>query len=370
MLTGEKVFPHLNLSDLFEAKTKNEFVPLHLFNIPIPKRLKKLVNSCIAYDPANRPQSASALLDELESIHYSTSEEKCETALNFFLQSSDKDRTIHFARKNHFIPSMIWGGAAIIAITAIAVVTVVLKRPAYTPVKPSTPQVQPMTLPASPALHSGAAPVASAKTARTSKTNKKTDRAAIAPPREHRSYLDETKARLHLSDPLDVLAKEAEAGKYESVLMIFSDLPPDAAADPVALLFRLRSLYALGKMQQVAEILNGPSAINDGEFYLIKAKVSCGQGKIDQSLLLLDKALEIKARNLNAEALRRDCLFVQAQCMSRRFDTTPTDANRKDALDSWFEVKNTIRNNPGHEYYKKAVSEMQRIGEISVHDKG
>jgi serine/threonine protein kinase len=369
MLTGEKAFPNINLSDLFEAKTKNEFVPLRFFNIPIPRRLKKLVNSCMAYDPAARPQSASALLDELEAIHYSMSHEKCETAIQSFLHLSGKDRNILFARNRHFTFSPAWGLAVIIGIAAIAIFAVALKTHRHTPPAPST-QVPPMPPQASPAPHSSAAPVVAAKPSRPSKTNKKTGRAAIAPPQERRSYLDETKARLHLSDPLDVLAKEAEAGKYESVLMIFSDLPPDAAADPVARLFRLRSLYALGKKHEVAEILNGPSAINDGEFYLINAKVSCGQGKIDQSLLLLDKALEIKARNLNAEALRRDCLFVRAQCMSRRFDTTPTDANRKDALDSWFEVKNTVRNNPGHEYYKKAISEMQRIGENSVNDKG
>ncbi len=55
MLTGDKAFPDVSLSALFEAKTKNEFVPLGLFNIPIPKALKKLVNSCMEHNPAGAP---------------------------------------------------------------------------------------------------------------------------------------------------------------------------------------------------------------------------------------------------------------------------------------------------------------------------
>jgi serine/threonine-protein kinase len=376
MLTGEKAFPHVNLSDLFEAKTKNEFVPLHLFNVTIPKQLKKLVNSCMSYDPAGRPQAASVLLDELERIHYSFSHESCETALKNFMNSADKDRTILFARRRRFIPFAKWGPAAAIAVAAIAVIAVALKThtsaPEPQPVPIEAPQIssapaarpQPIVIrvprvssaPAAPAAFTGA----KQKPAGAFGPNRKTDKRL--------SYLDEAKARLGMSDPLDVLAKETEDGKYESTLMIFNDLPSAAAQDPVARLFRLRALYALGKKQQVAEILGNQAEISDGEYYLIKAKISCEQGKIDQSLSLVDKALSVKARNLDAQALHRDCIFCRAQCLTRRFDNSPTDANRKDALDSWFEVKNTVRKYPGHEYNTKAVAEMQRIGENPSHD--
>jgi serine/threonine protein kinase len=376
MLTGEKAFPHINLSDLFEAKTKNEFVPLHLFNVTIPKQLKKLVNSCMSYDPAGRPQSAAELLDELERIHYSFSHESCETALKNFMDSANKDRNIIFARRRRFVPASIWGPAAAIAVAAIAVITMALKThtsaPEPQPVTLAAPQIssapaarpQPIVItvprissgPAAPAVVTGAKP----KPARALGPDKKVDKRL--------SYLDQSKARLGLSNPLDVIAKEAEDGNYAGVLMIFDDLPPDVAADPAARLFRLRALYSLGKRQQVADILGNQAEISDGEYYLIKAKVSCDQGNIDQALALVDKALAIKARNLDAQALHRDCIFCRAQCLTRRFDNSPTDANRRDALDSWFEVKNTLRKYPGHEYNAKAVSEMQRIGENPSHD--
>jgi tetratricopeptide (TPR) repeat protein len=185
-----------------------------------------------------------------------------------------------------------------------------------------------------------------------------------APQIQPRSHLDEAKSRFGLSDPLEVIAKVAGDGNNEGVLLIFDELPPAVAADPVAVLFSLRALYSLGKKAQVEHILNGP-AVNDGEFYLIKAKYLHGQGNIDQSLVFLEKALTLKSRNLDAEALHRDCLFYRAQCMSSRFDAAPSETNRKEALDTWYEVKTAVRKYPNHMYYGKAVSEMQRIGENS-----
>jgi len=371
MLTGEKAFPHLNLSELFEAKTKNEFVPLRLFNIAISKRLKKLVNSCMSYSPGSRPQCASDLLAELESIHHTLSHESCETALKTFVQKSCDDKTIHFARTKRLAPAAAMiGGAAVIAVVVIALVTLTFNGKKTTNQTISEPTVSASPEVAAPVpVLTMAQRIRAEAAAPSPMPQQKRPPPTVKKPVARQSYLDETKARLGVSDPLEAMAKESEAGKYASVLSLYSDLPPDAMADPASQLFRLRALYALGKTAEFTPILNGAS-ISDGEFYLIKAKSACGQGNTDQSLALLDKALSLKARNLDAEALRRDSMFWRAQCMSRRFDVTPSESNRKEALDSWFEVKNTVRKYPGHEYYKKAVSEMQRIGESSVHDKG
>ena len=254
-----------------------------------------------------------------------------------FMHFSGKERTILFARNKHFTPLVAWGLAVIIAIAAIVAAALLVKTHTTVPSilsSPMPPVASPSTVAQAPsAPKPGAVTVAKAQPSRPVFTNKKTVK--------RKSYLDESKARLSLSDPLEVIAKVAEDGNNEGVLLIFNDLPPDAATDPVARLFQLRALYALGKKQQVAEILNAPSEISDGEYYLIKAKVARDQGNIDQSLLLLDKALAVKARNLDAQTLHRDYLFCRAQCLTRRFDNAPTDPNRKDALDSWFEVNPT-----------------------------
>jgi eukaryotic-like serine/threonine-protein kinase len=395
MLTGEKAFPHINLSDLFEAKTKNEFIPLHLFNKVIPKRLKKIVNSCISQNPQNRPQSAAGLLDVLEDMHYSVSDERCEIVLKNFIQSTDDDKTILFAQKHRF-GIVLTGAAAAVLIAAALIVTMNLKPPGKTPAQLPGQQTTrtAVPLPAPAAAAQVQAPSAMASTpatparfvhadksgrVRLAEANKKTiPSKASAPQPAHSpepaasapvSYLDQMKMKLGVSDPLEVLGKVTESGNFASALQIFDDLPGESAADPSAQIFRLRALFGLGKTARVAEILNGPT-IDDGEFYLIKAKFLRDQGKIDPALGLLEKAVAVRARNLDAESLRRDCLFCRAQCMSTRFDSSPTETNRKDALDTWFEVKTAVRKYPNHTYYGKAVLEMQRIGNNPIHDKG
>ncbi len=284
------------------------------------------------------------------------------------MELPSKDKTIHFARNKRFNLPVAWALGGVAALIVAAIVTVVLKLHFPAPPGSSAPvhsAAAPFDAPqpaAAPAPRPALSAVAKLKPSRNPADGKKTDK-------RHNTHLADSQARLGVIDPLDVLAKEAGAGRYESIIEIYAELSPDAAADPAALLFRLRALYALGKTAQVAQILSASAAISDGEYYLIKAKLANSQGNIDQSLLFLDKALSVKARNLDAETLYRDCAFWRAQCLSRRFDAAPTDANRRDALDSWFEVKNSVRKNPSHEYFAKAVSEMQRIGENPVHDK-
>jgi hypothetical protein len=69
-------------------------------------------------------------------------------------------------------------------------------------------------------------------------------------------------------------------------------------------------------------------------------------------------------------ALRRDYLYYRAVCMTLIYEVTPSEERRKDALDGWFEVKNSLRKYPDHAYFRKAVLEMQRIGNGAVPKKG
>jgi hypothetical protein len=73
---------------------------------------------------------------------------------------------------------------------------------------------------------------------------------------------------------------------------------------------------------------------------------------------------------LDAETLHRDYFFYRALCLGRVFDQTPSEENKKSALDAWFEVKNHLRKIPDHSYFKKAVLEMQRIGDARTIGKG
>jgi tetratricopeptide (TPR) repeat protein len=170
-------------------------------------------------------------------------------------------------------------------------------------------------------------------------------------------------------NPVEALAKEAELGRFESVLRLFGELPPDVAGENNAQLLRLRALYALGRRTEADDATKN-KIIDDGEYYLIKAKLSYDAGSAVEAFKTLEKSLRFRAQILGAETIHREYLFYRALCLGRMFDQAPSEDNRKTALDAWFEVKNYLRKIPDHVYFKKAVVEMQRIGDANTHGKG
>ena len=85
---------------------------------------------------------------------------------------------------------------------------------------------------------------------------------------------------------------------------------------------------------------------------------------------MLDKSLQSRCEFLDAATLHQEVMYYRAMCQSRRFDLSPNETTSQNALDSWFEVKFLLRSTPQHGYYKKAVEEMQRIGEKAKEIKG
>jgi hypothetical protein len=190
--------------------------------------------------------------------------------------------------------------------------------------------------------------------------------AAAQPPR---SYLDSLKSSTGLTDPVEIMAQVATAGNHPGVLRIYRELPPALASGATARILRLRALFALGRTTDVARIFSEPS-INDGEFYLLKARYLIDKGEIVDAMQHLDKSMTTGAAQVDGTVLRRDYLYYRAICLSRLFERSPTEEFRRNALDGWFEVKSSLRKNPGHSYFQRAVSEMQKIGSNAQPAKG
>ena len=375
-LTGRKAFPQKNLAQLMAAKTGNDFLPLRFFKRKIPLALRGLVGKCMLFDPKKRPRCAEAVLKELERAHRRETLDSPEELLRGFLRSPLDEKTELVFRKPVPVRVIITGSAVAAVIAAVCIAVAMPKKPV-----PSLPQypitraaVKPevaIKQPATPAP----APKALAAARAVKRMPKKPAAAAQPAPaptvisEPSPSYLEVIKAKHGTGDPVEALAKEAELGRFESVLRLFGELPPEVAGENNALLLRLRALYTLGKRTEADDAVK-QRTIDDGEYYLIKAKLSYAAGDAGQALKTLEKSVTIRARMLDAETVHRDYLFYRALCLGRVFDQAPSDDNRKTALDAWFEVKNYLRKIPDHSYFKKAVVEMQRIGDAYVHGKG
>jgi tetratricopeptide (TPR) repeat protein len=366
MLTGCKAFPQKNLSQLMAAKTENSFVPLRSFRIAIPPRFKTLVVSCMEHDPRKRVSSTAAALQDLENVHRRLTSDAPEEIVRALMRSSLRDRTVLTARKPFPVRMVAAVCGVVIAAIAASFLVVSSSKNERMPPPSAATQAREAAVGAFP---KSVERTDSAKqsAARSLKLREKPASSKLpSAPAGKAKQVDEPKAQPVASTPVtfEMFEKEVESGNFENALQLFRKVPKEAAEQKNAQLLLLRALYGLGRVAEAGALITTHN-IDDGEFYLIKAKYLVRRGDCDQSMNLLEKSLAVHARYLDADVIRRDYLYCRATCLSRRFDQNPSLENRKTALDAWFEVKNAVRRFPSHQYFGDAVAEMQRIGDLA-----
>jgi hypothetical protein len=377
-ITGSKAFPQKNLSQLMSAKTANIFMPLRFCTQRIPNKLKTLVGKCMHLDPQKRPDSAIALLEALNAIYCTLTDETPELLITRFMQSKNVKRVVYAFRRK--LPAVSIAAAVTIALSMGIGIGFMITRAIRAPeikvadAPPLTAIVKPVpdtTRNRSEPVTINPVTIARGAKQRTRPAESgrviasKTPASANLPT----SYLDALKSSTGLADPLEIMAREATAGNHSGVLRIYRELTPALASKVTARILRLRALFTLGKTVEVAQAFSEPP-INDGEYYQLKARYLINNGKIGEALQFLDKSMTISAVQIDAAMLRRDYLYYRAICLSRLFERSPTEEYRKNALDGWFEVKSSLRKNPDHSYFRRAVSEMQKIGSSALPAKG
>jgi Serine/threonine protein kinase len=372
-ITGRKAFPQKNLSQLMAVKTSNTFVPIKSYRIRMPKRLTNLVNQCMRQEPDKRPGSAAELCVELESIHELHSSETPEQVIRHFLESAAGGKTVYFFRRHAPGPVLIAAGIIVILTGTGAwfATTRSHSRPRHdrlsAPASLKTPDSA--LIPRSTAVpnkSAAAAPLSRTPPRKYAGAKEKKDVYAVDAAKPDDKVPDITTLK---GDPLDAFIREIEAGNYAGALSMFDKLPSGEAVEKTSQILRLRALCALGKTTEAWQSL-GSIAMDDGELFLIKARLLIDKGETEQAMQCLEKSVQVGARMVEAAVLRRDYLYYRAVCMTRAYEESPNEERRKNALDGWFEVKNSLRKYPEHAYFRKAVSEMQRIGNSVSPSKG
>jgi len=356
-LSGYKAFPHQNLSQLMAAKTGNTFIPLKLFGVKIPFALKKLVGTCMLHDAKKRIANTAVLLKELERLHAKETVESADEIIRSFMLSSLETKTVLAVKK----PIKTLHLAFVSAVILVLAGTIVFKQ------MPKKNMAQPFlstetTGEALPKKTLPLKPIPESKVSKDVLVDKLQTHTTT-------SYLEKMADKYGIKDPIEILAKEVVAEHYKSAILLFNDMPDKLAKQDAAQILKLRALYGLDKMSDVAKALD-TRVVDDGEYYLIQAKYFYRQNDMSRSMTSLEKCLSSKALFLDAESMVREYRYFRALCLSSVFYHDPTDDNRKNALDGWFEVKTILRNFPDHAYYKKAVMEMQSIGKTDERKKG
>ncbi len=357
-ITGQKAFPQTNIAKLMKCKTDNEFMPLDMFVIKIPPRLKRLVHKCMKFEMNKRFADANKMLNELIQIHADLTPDTPEHVTHQFMAMSSENTVFAIHTRSLFYKKKRIIASIVLFVIAVGITVGFLMQPAPKKVQPPAPVIvtQSITAPiASPSVNQ------KSKKSTESKVNPIHVTRPSVKPTPVQNYLDDLRTRYGLTDEIAILSKEVANNRYQSAIQVYELLSKENAASDQARILYMRSLFALGKNEELSKVLNG-TVIDDAEFFLKKAALAYSKNETLSALRMLELSLSASARYLDAESARVEYLYLKALCSSRMFDQNINEESKRKAMDSWYELKSVMRSNTNHSYFKKALTEMQRIG--------
>ena len=174
------------------------------------------------------------------------------------------------------------------------------------------------------------------------------------------SLIEKLRRQLRTNDVMTMFCKEVEAGHFSNALELYASLPSDDASSKKVKIYRLRALLGQGRADEVKNTLLS-NDVYDGEFYLEKSRYFYGIKDVMKAEEYVKRASVTPSQYLDQRAYRELLLYSKALCASALYDATPTAQTKKDAVESWVEVKSLFRTNPDHKYFQKADAEIRRI---------
>ncbi len=419
MLSGERAFPDRNVTRLVRRRLKNEFKPLTSFPITAPSKLKNLVNQCLLLDVTKRPENVDEVLEELENIHDSQSSTTAdEIVLTYVTGKKPKHESVSIHEevtgKNHFTIMKIIGLLLIVlAIGAFGFYLLITNSGSNEPTAladrgiaeqakkspTQAPKVAPTARKREPTLN-----IASAKQITTKRNERprlinkppaKVDQIKKTPPKRKpapvvkkepptkkdlkkptKPKVEQKEAQPPVVAPsnleptqdqptenqeniLESIRKAAAANNHEVVLEQFNKLSSDQSRLKEARLHKMRALIGLNKADKL--YFDG-NHINDGEFYLAKAKYLYGIKQHQQAAWILGIARSSPALLINKSSLNIEITYYLAKCKTSIYYESQTPSNKVTAMKSWFKVKNEFRNNQKHAYFHEANKNIRELG--------
>jgi hypothetical protein len=179
-------------------------------------------------------------------------------------------------------------------------------------------------------------------------------------PARYASLFESLQEKYSTSDILVIMEKEIKEKNYQNVLVLYDVLPKEQARTPQAQIFKLRALQKTDNQGSLAQFLES-ARVNDGEFFLERAKLSLRDRNYAECKRLLSQCLNLPHTSIDYDLLKQEVYYYTALCATAQFDAAPAEQTYKEALDSWWQLRTALRANPDHEYNKKAIAELQRM---------
>ncbi len=408
LLTGTRTFPEKNLAHLVTDKLSNRFQPLNKFRVAIPHRLRRLIHRCLNYQKHKRVQSAGELLQELEGIHRSVSNQSPEQALRGYVRFAADTKTVLDTR--WFAPhltSVIQVTALLLFIAGVGFLGYQIRRASLDSdgaglwgssggnqtqqtvrnraddnvadqliwemieesLGMSDEQKSPTPSPRQRSRqHTGAGsgyhasrrgipPIDSVLRA----LGPAPASSSVTESSQDGNLLERLSKRHGTSNVLKLIRAELRARRYENALALYDYADASTVHSLKGKLYRMRALQGAGNEQKLNEFLLSQD-IPDAELYLAKAFYLCSSGQPEKARLFYRKATKTPAKLLSPVALEQRRMLCRARVATAIYNTSPSEETKKEAMDSWYEIKLRLYATPEHRLYQQADAEIRRIG--------
>jgi hypothetical protein len=179
------------------------------------------------------------------------------------------------------------------------------------------------------------------------------------------STIDRLKKEYRTDDLLHIFVAEVEGERYASALQVAEHLTPHQAQTNRAILYKIRCLAGAGKRTELAKLL-AMTDVDDGEFYLEKARFYFVRGNLNDTRRYLERAATTATEFLDSKTFRERHFFLTAQCETASFEKDPNEDTKANAMAAWYNLKSLLRHVPEHRWFKKADNEIRRISRHKV----
>ena len=182
-----------------------------------------------------------------------------------------------------------------------------------------------------------------------------------SPPARPGDLLAELTQRYGTDDPFTLMESETDNRHPENALKVYELSSPEVQRSPRGMILRMRALQAADRTGYENFLLS--QNIDDAEFNLAKAFYFVSSGQPDKGRLFYEKAMKVPGRFMNSVALEQRRMLCRAEVAMAAYAAAPSGTTKKEAMDSWYEIKLRLQDKPTHKLYQRADAEIRNLSD-------
>ena len=168
------------------------------------------------------------------------------------------------------------------------------------------------------------------------------------------------KSNLVLEDLLADMAAMVMSGNFTGALDTYNMLSGGEQESTKGLLLKMKALAGTNNTTELSKFFTEYN-IADKEFQCMRGRFLFECKHYQNAIEAFQLCRELPASISDPDYIDRTALYYIALAYTRLYHLNPSEELRKTALESWFDVKYSFRNNQNHSFYKNTENEIRRL---------